>query len=460
MRFKYLLVLVTLNCLASTEAINQLDERLTDLELKLSETRLHTNLELQMFGGYLKNDNALASNKKLGQQVYRNNLRIKIQGKLSQEFSAYTSLQVSHSFNDEVQSGIVTENDILIPTHGSRPYLRTAYFDWKLHNNFILSAGRLPTTFGPPEHQKAGRSRLGTYPLTSFNFPIDGISVTNPILSNSSINLTARTIYMPGPFTEPASPQNGISLSSREPNRLAKGHTGFTQMIDIDFKKPTAFYEKSNFIFQYTYLDMGSFVEQTTPLPLISKQDPNQVDRNIYRIYADDDKLAKLQILSGYIDLIGVLNSKFDLYASYMHSWNKPLANIKAEVISDSTGGGMGSVGSKIDLGKFLAKNKAHGSRSILGLKYNFENSFLGNEFWKTSGLPIPNDLYSDDPIALGQLSGDAIHVYYTHLFYNRALSVRTGYIDINTDKRFESFAYVDRKQNISLAYTSIFLTY
>lgn len=444
---------------AAETQFSELDERLTDLELRLSEKRLYTNLELQMFAGYLRNDNSLGTNKNYHTQVFKNNLRIKMQGKLNDHFSAYTSLQVSHTFNDEVQSAIDTDNDIITPTHGSRPYLRTAYFDWEIHPRFILSAGRLPTTFGPPEHQKTGRPRLGTYPLTSFNLPLDGVSLTVPLISNSERVLTSRTIYVPGSFLEPSAPQNGLSLSSAHPAQFAKGHIGFTQMLDIELKKPTSFYKQTNLIFQYSYLKMGSFVEQTGPLALLSKDDPSVVDRNIYRIYADDEELSKLQIASVYFEALGLFETKFDFYYSFMKSWNDSKANIKAEVISDATGGTT-PAGTVIDLGQFLTSGKSQGTRTIYGLKYNFENSFIGSEYWKTTSSPIPNDLYSDDPVALGQLSGEAFHLYYTYLFYNRSLSVRTGYININTDKVFSGFGYTERRQNIDYAYTSIFLTY
>lgn len=445
--------------MASQDAVTQLDERITDIELRLSEKRLNTNLELQMFAGYLKNDNTLGGGEEFNSQIFKNNLRLKIQGKLNNDFSAFVSLQVSHTFNDELQSGIDSDNDILAPTHGSRPYLRTAYFDWRIHPRLILSAGRLPTTFGPPEHQKSGRARLGTYPLTSFNVPLDGVSVTIPIIDQKDIVLTSRTIYIPSSFSEPAAPQNGLSLSSAQPAKLAKGHKGFTQMLDIELKKPTMIYNKSNLIFQYSYFKMGSFVENTAPLALLSIEDPSLVDRNIYRIYADDSKLTKLKIASAYYEALGFLNTNFDLYYSFMKSWNDPTANIKAEVISDATGGAT-PAGKVFDLGQFISEGKSDGTRSIYGLKYNFENSFVGTEYWKTTNSPMPNDLFSDDPIALGQLSGEALHLYYTHLFYNKALSVRTGYVSINTNKVFSGFAYTDRRQNIDLAYTSIFLTY
>lgn len=438
---------------------SELDERLTNVELSLTDRKLYTTLELQMFGGKLNNDNVLGLDKKLNTEVFKNNLRIKINGKLNDDFSAYVSLQVSHTFNDEVQSSIATDNDILTPTHGSRPYLRTAYFDWKLLDKLVLSAGRLPTTFGPPEHHKAGRSRLGTYPLTSFNIPLDGISLTSNFYSSKNLEATSRTIYVPGAFNEPSAPQNGLSLSSSDKSTLAKGHEGFTQMLDLDFKRPTPFYDRANFILQYSYIDFGSFIERTGPADILSSQMPGTIDRNIYRIYADNPELAKIQIISTYLEALGFFNTKFDVYMSYMRSWNRPIAKIKAEVISDATGGTT-SEGTVFDIGQFMASGNSQGTRAIYGLKYNFERSFISTEFWKTSSSPIPNDLYSDDPIALGQLSGEAIHLFYTHLFYNNNLSVRTGYIDIKTDKTFSTYAYEKRKQNIDFLYTSLFVTF
>ena len=448
-----ILFLFSLNLFAAT--MNDIDERLTDIELKLVQRKIDFNLELQMFGGYLDNDNSAISNQKYHTKIFKNNIRLKMKGELNQDFQAYVSLQMAHTFNDNVQSGIDTDNDTLTPTNGSKPYLRTAYFDWKLAEKFVLSAGRLPTTFGPPEHHKIGRGRLGTYPLTSFNFPLDGVSLTyNPIIVNN-YSLISRSIYVPAAFTEPSAPYEGYSLSSNNPSKAAKGHEGFTQMIELDTKNASEFFEASNSIFQFSYLELGSFVEKTGPLQIL----PNTVDRNIYRVYADGPILSRLKIISFYQEFTGIFKSRFDFYYSYMKSWSSPIAQIKAEVISDGTGGST-PAGTQFTIGQFISNGKNTGTRSIYGLKYSFKESFVGGEYWKTTGVPVPNDLYSDDPIALGGISGESYHLYYTHQFFSEQLSVRTGYVHVKTNREFETFSYITKTQNINLAYTSLFVSF
>ncbi|EQC46141.1 PF11853 family protein [Bacteriovorax sp. Seq25_V] len=448
-----LCLLVASSVCATT--MNEIDERLTDVEIHMLQKKIDLGLELQMFGGYLNNDNSEVSNKAYHAKIFKNNVRLKMKGDLNNDFQVYTSLQISHTFNDNLQSGIDTNNDTLTPTNGSKPYLRTAYFDWKIANKLVFSAGRLPTTFGPPEHHKLGRGRLGTYPLTSFNFPLDGVSLTYNPMASSDWSIISRSIYVPATFTEPSAPYQGLSLSSNNPSTAAKGHEGFTQMLEIDFNKKNSFFDSANTIFQYSYLELGSFVERTAQLQLL----PNTIDRNIYRVYADGKKLSRMKIISYYQDFNAIFQTKFDFYFSYMKSWANPLSNIKAEVLSDGTGGTT-PAGTQFTVGQFIKKGEAEGTRTIYGLKYNFENSFIGGEFWKTTGVPIPNDLYSDDPIALGGISGESYHSYYTHQFYNKQVSVRTGYVHVRTNREFNIFSYVDKKQNINLAYTSLFVSF
>ena len=112
-----ILFLFSLNLFAAT--MNDIDERLTDIELKLVQRKIDFNLELQMFGGYLDNDNSAISNQKYHTKIFKNNIRLKMKGELNQDFQAYVSLQMAHTFNDNVQSGIDTDNDTLTPTNGS-----------------------------------------------------------------------------------------------------------------------------------------------------------------------------------------------------------------------------------------------------------------------------------------------------------------------------------------------------
>lgn len=431
-----------------------LDDRVTDLEIKSMIRKINMGMELHMFGGFMDKEDKQDSDKNYKSDHWKNNIRLKFNGKLNEKFQAYVSLQASYLFNDQVQTNQESDHDTINPSQGSSPYIRTAYFDWKLTDNMILSAGRLPTTFGPPEHMRHGRARLGTYPISSFNLPIDGLSLTWRLPSFHSSSLTSRTIYLPGSITDSFEPYAGTPYNESNPGEFADNHEGFTQMLELKVNGDhTSLFENLLIIGQYSYLRMGAFVETTTQAQLI----PNTDDKNEYKIYADNDTLSYLSIFSFYTEVEKIFDSNFDFYFSYMKSRARAAGNIKADVIGDATTAGSIST---IDLGNFIANDDARGTRTLYGLRYNLEHSFFGGEYWKSTSNPVPNDLYTDDFISLGQIVGEVFHGYYTHQFYGGDLSTRVGYVRLNKDKTFSSFSLVDSNEKIDSVYTALFVTF
>ncbi len=457
-----LLTLIPFFAMASIEEdVQSIDERLTDIEISNTQQRINVGMEMHMFAGHISNTNVENTGVNYNQRHFKNNFRLKFSGVLNQNFQAYASLQASYLFNSQVQTRIDSDDDMANPTQGSRPYVRTAYFDWRLNKYTVLSAGRLPTTFGPPEHLKHGRGRLGTYPLVSFNLPLDGLSLTftTPRIIPST-DLSFRTIYVPGGMADQQQPHKGEPLSGSDPTKLAESHEGFTQMVEAVIRpRNKKIFDSLTFIGQYSFLKFGSFKEFTGPSQIASASPSIADDKNIYRFWADGPKLADIQIATLYLEAQKILGTKIDAYFSHMRSWNRPVAKIKATVLSDGNGGATPS-GTVFDVGQFVSDGDSQGTRTLYGARYNFKNSFVGAEFWKTSSTPIPNDLYSDDFIPLGLLAGEVAHVYYTHMFYNNDLSVRVGVQKIHEDKYFQQFNYAESKQDIRTIYTALFVTY
>ena len=449
------------------EDVASIDERLTDIEISNTQQRINVGMEMHMFAGHISNTNVENTGVNYNQRHFKNNFRLKFSGVLNQNFQAYASLQASYLFNSQVQTRIDSDDDMANPTQGSRPYVRTAYFDWRLNKYTVLSAGRLPTTFGPPEHLKHGRGRLGTYPLVSFNLPLDGLSLTftTPKFIPST-DLSFRTIYVPGGMSDQQQPHKGEPLSASNPAKLAESHEGITQMVEAVVRpKNKKIFDSLTFIGQYSFLRFGSFKEFTAPAQIVKGQYGITDDRNIYRFSADGPKLADIQIATLYLEAQKILGTKIDAYFSHMRSWNRPVAKINALVINDGndaagTGGTDSLEGQSFEVGQFVSEGDSQGTRTLYGTRYNFKNSFIGAEFWKTGSTPIPNDLYSDDFIPLGLLAGEVTHVYYTHMFYNNDLSVRVGVQKIHEDKYFQQFNYAESKQDIRTIYTALFVTY
>lgn len=83
--------------------------------------------------------------------------------------------------------------------NGSDVFVEKAYFDFRILDQLVLSAGRLPTIEGNPYNYAWGKAKMGTYPKLAYSAILDGLALTYKIgdhfLNQGSFD--ARLVYTP-----------------------------------------------------------------------------------------------------------------------------------------------------------------------------------------------------------------------------------------------------------------------
>ncbi len=440
--FVFFFILGAIDPSWAIEPEKSLEERLTDLELQSLSHRIQTNLEMNVLGGYFQNEHHRNQDATVRNVHFKNNIRLKFKGDLNPSFRTYVSFQVNYLFNDDLQTSENITDERTTSVFGSRPYLRTGYFDWNLlGDNLIFSAGRLPTVYGPPEHLRMGRDRQGTYPSMGYNVPLDGLALTYclvPLLHNWGAHFTGRTVYMPGSIANRQDPHEAAPLSERDPRSFSDGHEGFTQMFEYEVARPTSYFDRFLAIWQLSYLRLGAFKER------------KGVSKGVnYSVYLDGGTLARMYNTAFHLELHRIFKTRFDFYGSYMHSWTKPSGTMMTSY-PDFTGL------PDEEYGQFISDGDTQGNRYLLGTRFHFKKSHLGLEYWASSRYPIPNDLYSDDLVALGQFFGKIGHIYYNYEFFKNQMRLKLGYFYIHEEKDFSDGFVNNSRQRIQSVYTGI----
>lgn len=430
-----LLTLTTLNLYSNEESF---EERLTDLELKSIQNSIKWDINVYIVGGYIKNKGSEDSHH------MKNTVRFSLSGEAHPNFQYHATLQTSYLFNSMLQTNNedYKENQSS-STSGAHPYILNAFFDWNIYDGLTISAGRLPTTYGPPLHYTNGTQRKGTYPTLAFNIPFDGIA-----LSATKGAFTSRSIYIPGSLTSSAKPYNRDQVSPNLPSIYSNDHEGFTQMIEYERRKKNSISQSILGIVQYTDLTLGAFHPVYAHEPYIGT----------VQIHTDGSDLANFKVLTGYLDLQRVASTPFDIYLSYAHSWTKTLSSIYATTLtaSQDSNGNTIDQGTEIYAGKFMNNDYSQGNRFVAGLKYNMENVSIGAEYWKSSRAPSPTDIYSDDLTSLGQILGSSKHLYVIKKILNKKVNLKFGYTYISEYARMTEIEITKSNQKIQTFYTAI----
>lgn len=460
--FLLLLILCVNSVFGASESyIAELDERLTDLELKSLAQKIKVGVELDSYGAAYDVDSSDFESGNLKKTTFKNSFRLLVSGSVTDNLNVYGSLSASYFYNDDLQTNALPNIDRAQAEYGNRPYLETAFFDYRVFGSPVsISAGRLPTTNGPPEHFRQGVNRKGTYPNSQYSLPIDGVALTVDWhnLFGLKTSIISRTIYVPGSNADYNYPDRQEAYDPANPKKMTESSKGFSQMIEIEKVINTR--QKVLTILQGSYYSFGSFrsVEAKGLFPgqvLV----PGVItvpadDTNTYRLYADHSKITDYKVASIYSEWTGILNSGFDGYFNYTRSVMTPRGSLKAKVLdSKTTNLANGTV---LDMGGFLVSEKSVGNRYLFGTKYNFKKLALGTEFWFTTGTSAPTDIFSDDMLKLGLYQGQVYHGFAT---YNAtpSVSLRGGYFNINQYQRLKGgLKYVDIDDRTQAVYFGI----
>jgi hypothetical protein len=463
--FKIILILITSfiitsNSVAETSAqqtidIQKLDERITDIELRSLSNRINFGLDLKIESALMSNQSKIQGQNSTSHSGYVGAVlfRLNADTSLGDKVFVYASAESLSFFNENLFANTTYTNTREVQGKGDKLTVSKAYFDWKLYKGWItFSAGRLPTTQGPPAHIKDGVSREGTYPVTAYSLPLDGFALTTKLSTPLELkdNLTFRFIYKPGGAVNSSYPFRGSNLGDyTNPARVAKNHQLFSGMLEYEqLNNSHGLWQKMLAIVQYGYYKFASpqaFLVSSIPLP------GNINNADLYRVYFDNDKFINAKILSPYLELNKVLNTKFDFYTTFAFTSTESFARARAIAI---TGPGAGT---DFELGSFLQPGKATSTRFMIGSRYEFTNHyFLGAEYMKSSEKAAPTVFYANSLFSPNYYNGNSYEIYALKSMYRDNFIVRLGYTRLNINADLSNgFFFKDTVEKVQVAILS-----
>ncbi len=434
---------------AQEMSLKKLDERITDLELLTIKNKINFGVELKnIFGHFSVNrhdgDSTTGDGSNLpskyssavGALIYR----LKINSELNERVKVYAGAQMVDVYNGDFNTNDYGSENRSTQYHGNDIYLYKAYTNIVLTDRFVFSAGRLPTTYGPPHHIADGQEREGTYPFIAYSVPLDGVALS----AKWNNRFTTRTIYSYSKsLADRFSPWESYTLSN--PTQVAGSSTILTQMFEFNDEQ-----RGLNFILQGTHFSLGAFEEASTVSYASSS-----VGYETFYISPSGKKLIKGNLLTAHLELEKPLGLPLISYLSITKSWSESLSNICTTTVLS------GSADATASCSPYLVSsndNKAQGVRLIIGSNYNFTDSLsFGAEYMDASKYSIPVSLYTDNLFNFNYLNGEAYHLYSTKTFYNRALSLRVGYFLFDKNATTNSSqSYVDSNENIQHIYMNL----
>lgn len=470
----FIIIILFLNFLSSAYAqtnsdlqaqINSLDERLTDTEMKDLLHKINLGIDLKVMTAHFssQDNSASGSPQKVNQTSHALLFRLNMESSIAERVNVFASLESFSFFNDTFVSSLSNNigSDGREYSKGTeKPRLIKAYFDWHLFpSHFTFSAGRLPTTQGPPAHMPDGVERTGTYPVLAYSVPLDGFAGTLNIHSFYDFfekkKLIWRIIYKPGSATDHMFPWRGRLVGNENsPYQLSKSHSLLSSMIEYEHKELPSVWKNFLTILQFGHYNFGGMTPRNEVINLQSYGSGYWPAE----IYADNDEVLKVNSLVHYFEFDKVLTSNFDLYGSWARTWSKSKAHIWAQPLPSSVASNAGL--SKIDLGPYIVNGEKSGWRYLAGLRYEFKNKFfIGGEWAKSTADSLATTLWSDDVHTIAFINGESYHGYLTKILYKNQFTIRTGYVHSQMNKDLQgALLYKDSNEKIEVIYLNFLI--
>lgn len=405
--------LVILSLGTTAHAAKSLEDRVAELEANQS-------LNIFKFSGTLMTQYDHIEGKQTKGATYDNKVDymrlltyLNVDADVNESVKFYSRYTVSKLFNNITnQSGSATglnfrTTDIGVSRgySGSQVYLERAYADMKLSNSLILSAGRLSTMDGPPNHLANGKSRMGTYPALVYNVTLDGAALTyNHELSTGS-GLTGRLVYTPlysvafnvtGVPNYQASPTTGNNGTTGD--KLPSDQTITSWMLEYNSKESGVF---SNLTVIYQGLSVSSLGVNAA-----------QVSTS-----ATGRTSSTYNAHSLTLDMADIAKSNVDLGISFLSSEMKNTGAIS-----------IGGTPAVFGYGASQQDETANSTTTLASLRYKYtSNDYVGYEYLNGGKNNFIFDLGAEDLTNFQATPGTASHVYLLHKF-SAELGLRIGY--------------------------------
>ncbi len=437
--------------------IQKLDERITDVEIRSLADHVNIGLDMKIESTILndKTQNAgldpatgnTAAYKATSNHGNINSLlfRLNMDSKIGNRISVYASAESLSFFNDSFYYNTPNVNNREYQTKGEKLSITKAYFDWRLYENWVtFSAGRLPTTQGPPAHIKDGVNREGTYPTTAYSMPLDGFALTTKLSDPLEMkdSLILRLIYKPGGYVNSNYPQLGTSLGNPVLTNLRTMDSSLsTAMLEYEQVNPShGLWNRMLAIVQYGFYKFGS-------PPAGYGFGPDGTGNNtVYLYYFDNPKFLEARVLSPYLEFNKIFRTQLDLYATATIDRTETFSNLYVQL---PTG-----LGGKTSKGSLLHPGKARGTRLLTGARYEFPNKyFLGFEYMRAGENTLPTNMYTNNGFSTNYNNGNSQEVYLLKNMYNDNFIVRLGYTHLNVTSNLSAnqvnFTNTDEKINV-----------
>jgi hypothetical protein len=434
----FLIILIALlnnTTFAQSTTVESLDERLTDLELKQSASKVNFGGDLKVLSSYYvtedRNRNNTTAYGPKNLNAHALIFRINSNANISDQLKVYGQLESRSFLNQNFVTNNKEDTRRESNLRGDRVTLSKAYFDWDFWpKKMIFSAGRLATQAGPPEHLLDGVPREGTYPVSVYNVPLDGFALTANIheFTGGNVSFISRTIANPsGGGNSDFTPwKSNSSGNPNKPMQVSDSNTFFTQMFEIEHKKKGV-YENLLAILQFSEYKFGAVA------PFETRQAVSAIgsEATPTLFYTKNDKSLKIQGVTLYSEVEKIAASRFDFYGSYSYVKVESLSPLMTRVLKcPVTAGDICDYSSSTEAqaGNFLYDGKQHGFRYFLGTRYELSNSlFLGGEYHRSSENAVPTNINGDSLMNFVNMSGKGQHFYLTKSLYGNRFSIRSG---------------------------------
>lgn len=340
-----------------------------------------------------------------------------------------------------------------------------AYADLTVPNTgVVVSFGRIPTTDGPPAQNWDGRARMGTYPMLSYNVPLDGFALTYKLdqYLPSAHKLAVRAIYTPFGSMNIGSPIKANELFDR-PTSNGSPMDNQNSIIagQLDYNLADSFLAKNtNLILQYL---------KTGPLGFnygIDARFP-ALNQSGVAMANPTDLEIDFSWTTASLDLQKLFGTDFDLSLSYMMSKLNSRGTMYAPMIYNSSAtpiyfylpiGGFGNMNTTTGLGSDASFD---GNIMLISGKYRLWNTTMGAEYLAGSQDVFYFNAAAEDLTRFYTTPGTAYHAYVTqHLSEN--LSWRFGYMQQN--QKYTGVYYgrpsADLDRKITTMYTNLRLDF
>jgi hypothetical protein len=435
-----------------TLAIEKLDERLTDTELRTLGNKINLGMDLKIESTYMTDKVKFADN---GERLTNNQMvsgilfRLRLDVPVSDDLRAFAAAESMSFFNQSLYNTTPTDGKRESQVKGDGVIISKAYFDWAFYDKWlILTAGRMPTTLGPPAYLKDGTNREGTYPITAFSFPLDGFALTSKISRpfNMKDDLSIRAIVTPGGVVDAQFPFRGLNRGDPvHPKEKFKAHKIVSAMIEYEQTEAReGLWDKMLAILEYTTMQLASFPMGDVSLP---------GSPDIYKLYFLNDIPLKGKVLSTYIEFQKLFKSEFDFYATaYFSDMDARGSRIG---LTARTGA---AAGTNYDiLGETLHGGVSQATKVMFGSRYEFPRQyFAGGEFMHGSSKALGTAHVNNSIFNPNFLTGTSYELFGYKKMYNNNFIVRLAFTHVNVTKDISNHLNMrDVDEKINVGYLS-----